>query len=152
RADLREEPSARDVRSCGDADLIELSPLAEEPLRGREGEDRERVAGDRAPVAVHGDAGDRVAPFAASRNGDSDPVTDAKRLRVGRLRVDRDLAGTGRPATGGEPERAEALVGRVGAEAELRGAPARDHLPVPADDLGPGADRSAGSCHAGQAA
>ena len=48
RLDLRDELLRRDARLGGDADLVELALLVEEPLRGREIEPGQRRAADRA--------------------------------------------------------------------------------------------------------
>jgi hypothetical protein len=52
----------------------------EELLRVGEVEDRERVPGDRARVAVLGDARDAVARLAAALDDHPDPIPDTEAL------------------------------------------------------------------------
>ena len=64
-ADLRDQRGWRDPRLRGDADLVELALLAEEPLGGREVEACERGSADRAHRPELHDPGDPHLPDGA---------------------------------------------------------------------------------------
>ena len=85
----RRAPRAR-RRLRGGLHRVELALLVEERLRGRDVEDGERRAAERAQIAVPGDPDDLVLPGGAERR-DADPVADGELLLVRDPLVDRDL-------------------------------------------------------------
>ena len=94
----------------GDVDLVELALLVEEPLRGREVEDRHRRAAERRDAADLDDAGDAESLLRAACD-DADRLADREVLLAGGVGVDRDLVRR-RPASAPavELERVEPLV------------------------------------------
>ncbi len=136
RLDLGDELLGRHIWLGRDTDRVESALLVEEPLGGRQVEDRDRRTAERVhlaselhepgdPELLHRTAGDHA-----------DRVTHLEVLARRRLLVDRGLVGAARPATFREDERVEALLAfRVDAEREVRRPADRDHLVVVAHEL-----------------
>ena len=104
---------------------VELALLLQERLRGRDVEDRERGAAERAQIAVPRDSDDLELPGGAEGR-DADPVADGETLLVGNPLVDRELPRARRPAALDEVERIEAVVLGCGLDPKReRGRPSR---------------------------
>ena len=96
--DPADELVGRDAGLGRDLHRVELALLVEQRLGGRDVEDGERRAAERAQLAVLRDADDLVLAGGAER-GDADPVAGAELLLVRDRLVDRDLL-TAAPASG----------------------------------------------------
>ena len=90
RPDLARELRLRHAGLRADADQVELALLAEQPLGGREVEDRDRGAGDRVDGAEADDPADPVLLDRAVAVG-ADRLADLQLLGLGGGLVDRDL-------------------------------------------------------------
>ena len=114
-----------------------MALLVQERLGGRDVEDGERGAPERAHVAVARDADDLVL-LGGAEGRDADPIAYCEALVVGDAFVDRELARARRPAAVDEVERVEAIVlgRRVDAEGEGWGASRVDRLTVRLEQLG----------------
>jgi len=141
------------VTFCFDERPIELPDLVEDPLSGAEVEDRNGRAAERAqPSEAHG--ADDAELLDRTPCQHSDRVADLVVLRVGGLRVDRDLVVPLGPAAGGQDERVEPLIAfRIDAERKARrAARAREHLVVAAYKLRLVCDAAFRQCDAGKPA
>ena len=135
---MRATSSSGATPSCGGGlHRVELALLVQERLGGRDVEDRERGAAERAQIAVPRDSDD-LELLGGAEGRDADPVADGEVLLVGNPLVDRELLRARRPATLDEVERIEAVVLGRGLDAEREGGGASrvDRLAVRLEQLG----------------
>ena len=137
RLDLGDELAGRHVRASRATSIESSLPsLLKMLLRGREVEDRERRAAERAARPPKRTSADDAVLLHRAAREHADRVADLEVLLARGLRVDRDLVRAAGQWPLDEHERVEALVAvRIDAEREARRAAARDHLVVATDEL-----------------